>query len=771
MYLQKLDPGNQARDRIMKGKNYIIFIMAVILFASCNPARKVPQGDALYTGAKVKLDGPELKSKEKKNLRKDMVSLTRPKPNKKFLGIRFKLFFYNLGLFKKKWGEPPVLLSDVKLDYNEKVLQSTLENRGYFNARVQGNTVIKKKKATAIYMVQTGKQYFIKEVHFPEDTTSVLQRTIVESADKTFLESGDPFDLAVIKGERDRIDAYLKERGFYYFNPDFLIIQADSTIGNYKVNLFLKVKPETPSQAKEVYRINDIYIFTNYRLQGSANDTLKNSADYYKGYYIIDKKKLYKPSMFAKTMQFDPGDVYTRTDHNRTLSRLINMNLFKYVKNRFEPVQDIDSAKLDAYYYLTPFPKKSIRAEINANTKSNNLTGSSITIGWSNRNTFKGGELFSIKGSGGFEVQYSSNLQGFNTYRTGIETSLAFPRFLVPFFSVNSTGNFMPKTNILLAYDILNKRKLYTMQSFRSEFGYVWKENIRKEHTFNPISINYVQPLQVTQLYLDSAAHNPTLLKAIEKQFILGSNYNFNYNQLQGKPAMSGGVYFNGGVDLSGNIAGLVTGANVRAGDPKKIFNAQFSQYVKFETDSRAYIKISPSMVWANRLIAGVGLPYGNSVSLPYIKQFFIGGTSSIRAFRSRSIGPGTYRDTISTTFLPDQSGDIKLELNTELRAKIAGILHGAVFIDAGNIWLFNTDTLKAGGKFTKNFMKEIAVGAGAGLRFDISFLVIRLDVAFPLRKPYLPEGQRWVIDRVDFGSPVWRKENIVYNLGIGYPF
>jgi outer membrane protein insertion porin family len=218
------------------------------------------------------------------------------------------------------------------------------------------------------------------------------------------------------------------------------------------------------------------------------------------------------------------------------------------------------------------------------------------------------------------------------------------------------------------------------------------------------------------------------------------------------------GIYFNGNVDISGNVAGLLTGANAKAGHPKIILGAQFSQYVKMEAELRYYAKLGTNTILANRIIAGLGVPYGNSTALPFIKQFFVGGNNSIRAFRSRSLGPGTYKDSISTAFLPDQSGDIKLEMNTELRAKITGIVHGALFVDAGNIWLYNKDPLKPGGEITKDFLNQLAIGAGVGLRFDISFLVIRLDVAFPLRVPYLPEGNRWVINKINFGDPVWRR-------------
>ncbi|MGN6494591.1 MAG: BamA/TamA family outer membrane protein [Agriterribacter sp.] len=758
----------------------LLTVTIVSLLASCSTTRSVPPGDALYTGASVDIKDKAATRKERKRLTSELESLTRPLPNKKILGIPFKLMIYNFagnpkrekslfGWLKYKVGEPPVLLSKVSLDYNTKVLQSNLENQGYFKSAVEADTTVKNKKATASYTVTTGIRYTINSITLPADS-GALQRYITEASENTLLKKNDPFDLAVIKTERERIDAYVKEKGFYFFNPDYLIIEADSTIGNNKVDLHVKVKPGTPDRAKKVYTINDVYIFPGYRLNANAADTLKKNAEFFEGYYLVDRRKTYKPRMFRQAMQFLPGDVYNRKDHSQSISRLVNLGVFKFVKNRFEPVVVNDSARLNTFYYLTSLPKKSLRADLNVNTKSNNLTGSAITVGWRNRNTFKGGELLSVDATAGFEVQFSGQLKGYNTYRGGLETQLSFPRFLVPFVSINTRSGFMPKTNILLAYDVLSKEKLYLMNSFRANFGYAWKETLTKEHQLNPIAINYVQPWRVTQEYQDSIANNPTLAKAIEKQFIIGSNYNYNYNELSGNNALKG-LYFNGNLDLSGNIAGLVTGANKRQGDPKTIFGAAFSQYVKVETDLRYYIPLSSKNTWANRLIVGLGYPYGNSRELPFIKQFFVGGTNSIRAFRSRSLGPGTYNNTNNKTFLPDQSGDIKLEFNSELRAKLFSIVHGAIFIDAGNIWLYNDNPDKPGAQFSNKFMKEIAVGTGVGLRFDISFLVLRLDVAFPIRKPWLPENERWVIDDIKFGNSTWRKENIIYNIGIGYPF
>jgi outer membrane protein insertion porin family len=763
----------------------LIFALLIPAFAlsvtSCSNTKKLPADEALYLGATVKIRDRDNKmgAKKRKNMRNELEKLTRPRPNKKILGVRFKLFMYNLagnpkketsfrGWIKNKLGEPPVLLSDVNLNNNTAILSNYLQNIGYFQADARGDTTVKNKKATATYTVRPGPQYFIDTVSFELDS-SFLDNTIRQCVPKTILKRGQPYNLEMVKLERQRIDAYLKESGFYFFSPDFILINVDSTIGNNKVNMYVQIKPGTPKQGKEMYTIKNVYLFTNFRLNQAASDTAIKDAELYKGYYVVDRAKKYKPYMFEQSMQFDPGDIYSRTDHNLSLNRLVSLGVFKFVKNRFEIVPNSPFSQLNTFYYLTPLPKKSLRAEINGTSKSNNLVGSNASISWRNRNTFRAGELLSITASGGAEVQYSSNLKGYNVYRVGLEGALVFPRFLVPFVKINTKGGFVPKTNIMAGYDLLNKQQLYSLNSFRASYGYSWKESLYKEHTFNPISINYVQPLKVTDEYKAQILLDPTLNKTIEKQFILGSTYNFTYNEMVDKPKNATGFFFSGTADVSGNLAGLILGDSSR-GKSGQILGAAFSQYAKVEADFRIYRRLGSEASWANRLIIGASIPHGNSRSLPYIKQFFSGGTSSLRAFRNRALGPGSYNGS-DTSLIPDQTGDIKLELNTELRTNLFSVVDGAAFIDAGNIWLYNSDPNKPGAQFSKNFLKEIAVGTGLGLRIDVSVLVIRLDVAFPIRKPWLPEGERWVIKQIQFGNPTWRKENLIFNIGLGYPF
>lgn len=768
----------------MKKINSFILFAGVLLFlGSCNVTKLVPKDDALYTGATIKVKDSTLSSKEKKRVKEKTEGLPRPKPNSKILGIPFKLILYNMGgdpekkgfirKFFHKIGEPPVLLSRVNIDYNVSLLKNYLENIGYFHARTEGDTVVKKQKGHAYYTLTPGAVYTINDVQFLTDSNYSVSSALLKTRKESLLKEGDHFNLEVIKAERSRIDARLKEEGYYFFSPDLLIVDADSTIGNDKVDMYLHVKEDVAAQAKKPYIVDEVYIYPDYRINAPTRlDTSHSHSKNFKGYEIVDRRNKFKPALFPRIMLFDSGSVYNRTDHNLTLSRLINLDVFKFVKNRFELSEDqpADTGRLHAYYYLTPQKKKSLRADIVGNTKSNNYVGSQVTLTFRNRNTFRGAEHLDIYANAGTEVQYSGRQSGYNTYRLGGGVKFTIPRFVVPFFEFNTTNAFVPRTVINLSYDLLNRRKLYTLNSLKGELGYNWKPSLGIEQELNPISINYVKAINVTQEYKDSVARNPILRHAIDTQFILGSNYNFTVNTLANNP-LGSGFYFNGLADLSGNIAGLFVPEN---SDGRKIlFNSPFAQYLKMQLDGRYYWAISKHLRLANRLIGGLGYPYGNSQQLPFIKQFFIGGNNSIRAFRSRSLGPGSYisPNADKASFWPDQSGDIKIEANTELRYKINKIFELAAFVDAGNIWLYNKDPERPGAQFSKDFLKEMAVGTGVGLRLDLTILLLRLDLAMPLRKPWYPEGERWVIDKIDFSSKEWRRDNLIFNLAIGYPF
>ncbi|NDP27759.1 MAG: BamA/TamA family outer membrane protein [Flavobacterium sp.] len=764
----------------MKTKYIQYFIVLSLFFAfGCSNTKYIPEGDLLFTGSSVTVKDSVLKKKERKALENELETLLRPKPNKKILGLRPKLLIYNLAGEPKKekgiryWlrtkvGEAPVLFSQVDLDYNVAVLRNFTENKGYFKTRVSADSTAKNKRATAEYTVWPKRQYKIKSVQFPVDSSD-LGKSIAKTSRRTLLKEGNPYDLEVIKAERDRIDARLKEKGYYYFNPDYILAQVDSTKGDYEVNIKLKIKDETPDKAKIPYKINKIMVYPNFSILKDSVTYKKEDIVQYKDFTIIDSAHTFKPRVFDRALYFKKGDFYNRKNHNLSLNRFINLGTFNFVKNEFK-LSDSLKNTLDAYYYLTLLPKKYIRVEVLGKTNSASYTGTEINVNWNNRNVFRGAELLTVSVFGGADYQLSGENKGQNIFKLGTETSLTWPRLIIP-FHIESAAEFVPRTKATLRYEFQNRTQLYSLNSFKTSFGYIWKNNIRKEHQLNVVDITYVSPNNVTPEYQQDIDADASLAKIIEKQLIFGPTYSYTFTNTMQKRKKNT-FYFNGEVDLAGNITGLVKGANVKKGDTIKIFDVPFSQYVKVSADFRHYLKLGKESQLASRIIVGAGYAYGNSTTLPTTKQFVVGGTNSIRAFRARSLGPGTFQAPLtSNSYFPDQSADLKLEFNTEYRAKIYGLMKGALFVDAGNIWLLNADPNKPGAEISKDFMKQIAIGAGVGLRFDFSFLVLRTDLAFPIRKPYLPEGQRWVLDNLDFGSGSWRKENLILNIAIGYPF
>ena len=740
----------------------------------------------LYTGAEVKIENDSLSKKSKKALKSELEDNLTPKPNSSFLGLRPKLFFYNIAKEPKKekgfnyWlkykiGEKPVLLSDVDREFNKDIIVNYSENKGYFNAKATYDTVSKNKKAQVIYTLRPGNQYLINKVKFQNDSILVTEE-IVKVSDKTLLKEGNPFDLGVIKSERERIDNQLKQKGFYYFHPDNLIIQADSTVTkNHKVELNVKLKENTPDLAKQQFTIDKVIVFPNYNIRdvkdGKYNipmdsDSLAKYA--HNDIYVIDPEQKFKPKIFDRALYFKKGDLYNRADHNLTLNRLINLGVFKFVKNEFV-ISDSLNHKFDTYYLLTPRQIQSLRLEALGRTNSANYAGSELNLNWTHRNLFRGAEQFKASVYGAFDVQIGGPKDAKNLFRAGANAQLSIPRIVAP-FRFNSSSAFVPRTNISIGYEFQNRTEYYTLNTFSGSFGYLWKENVRKEHDLKIIDITYVTPANVTPLYDSISAKSQALQRVVQKQLIFGPTYSYTYTNTMLPKKNT--IYYKGTLDLAGNLTGLFSGANVKDGKQKSIFGVPFSQYAKMEHDFRFYHKLGDKSSFASRFIGGIAYPYGNSDNIPFSKQFFSGGSNSIRAFRARTLGPGSFDPrTIKQGYYFDQSGDIKLELNAEYRANIYKFLNVAFFADAGNIWLVNDDIQRPGAKFSSDFLSEIAVGAGFGLRLDFSILILRLDLAMPFRVPYYEKGDRWTFDKINFGNSSWRRDNLILNIAIGYPF
>ena len=767
----------------MKARFFIGFFIVLLGTSSCGVGRFLPAGEKLYKGAKVKVEkNPEEKASAKQ-LRNELKKAVTPRRNKFLLGQPYKVWWwYVIGepnpdktekglrsFLRKRLAEAPVLSSRVNAKITAENMQAYMENIGYFHSTVQGDTANSGYFTKAIYTAQVQPQYHIKSVTWVSDSSDLLRLLQKRQEKRGILKPGNSYRLSDISAERDQLDLYLKTKGYYYFNPDYLMAYADSTVGNRQVELYMNVKKTTPEQAKYPYRINKIIVFPDYSLASAQLYTSIVGAIKYDGLLIKDSSKKFKPSLFGKTITYRPGKLYSSRSQNATLNRLISLGTFKFVKNRFEAITDsAEQHRMNVYYYLTPTKMKSLQGELDVFTKENNSVGGQLSVNWKHRNLFRAAELLTVKAYTGAELSIADSLRNNNSFRLGGEVSIKFPRYAFPFLKIKESNFYPATTNIELGYELYRRQLFYTKNLFRLQYDFTWKKSRNNEFTLAPIALSYLNASNVTDTFYKQAAVNPAILLNVYSEAILGSYFSYTYNNAFGRRKNK--WFFNASLDLSGNIAGLVTGA--KSFREKTILNTPFAQYVKTDFDLHYTRGLGKKFEWANRLFVGVGLPYNNSALLPFSKQYIIGGSSSIRGFRVRNLGPGTYRPTAEDQrFFQIIGGDYKFLFNTELRIPITSAISTAVFIDAGNIWTKDTLLFGPAGQLSKNWYKELAVATGIGLRYDANVLVIRVDLGIPLRKPYLPDGQRWVFKQIDFGSGAWRRENLILNIALGLPF
>ena len=765
---------------------YTLFLALILIVSSCSIKKYIPKGDALYTGAEIEttlaVDAEDVKIGA---LNAELNTLLRPEPNSEFLGMRPRLYFHYKAQREKpgfinKWlskklGEEPVYFSEVNPERVEELILNRMDNRGFFYGEADSKIDSTKKFAHVKYEVKVPKPYVVEKYELERDSLPIYDE-LAQLLSETRIDKGDRFDLQLMKFERERIDKALKQRGYYNFNPDFLIFEADTNrYDNKKFDLFLRLKKNTPGRSVIPYTIDSITVYPNYTI---GSDTLNKVTDTVNGIHFVQRDEFFKPEKLQPYILFEKGQKYDAQTARLTSNRLSSIGSYKFVNIRFNEIDTTANANgnglLDADIFLSPLNRRSVRTELQVVSKSNGFAGPGIGLSYNNRNFFRGGETLSLSGNFSYESQISGGKDsGLSSIAGGLRADLIIPR-LVP-FSPNRFKYAVPKTKISLGGDILKRSKLYTLTSLNTSFGYTWNANKYVYHELNPISVNYVNLANTTAEFDSILAKNPFLRQSFEQQFIAGLNYSFTYNELVDEDK-SRPFFFQTNLDVAGNTLSLLSGKK------RTVFGLQYAQYAKLDVDLRYYFKWGKEQAFITRVYAGWGIPYGNSSTLPFVKQFFSGGPYSVRAFKIRSLGPGTFSsDGDGTTSFFDQSGNLKLEGNLEYRFPIFSYLKGAIFADAGNVWLTNeldvsedepqssidfNQELSTKGKFGKDWTKELGIGVGFGLRVDIQSFVIRLDLASPVQVPYLPEGQRTRTPFFDGGA-----NNLVWNFAIGYPF
>ncbi|MBB6680240.1 BamA/TamA family outer membrane protein [Aequorivita sp. 609] len=751
----------------------IVFILtsALLVLQSCAVKKYIPEDEMLYTGATVEIKSDSI-IKNESQLKSVLEEALLPKPNKKFLRMRVGLHYYykmqkeNPGFinrfFYKRFGEQkPVYKSDVKPYEVEEILLNRMENRGFFYSEITSEFKDNEenKEASVKYTVKAPKAYTIASYQL-DSMPHPIYPEVKKSVAKTKLSKGMRFDLANMKMERERIDRELKQNGYYNFNSSFLIFEADTNQYDKKrFDLFLGLKKDVPKKSIIPYKISKINVYANYHVE----DSIDNEVERFNEKNYINSSSFFKSKYLDPFITLEEGQYYSPENSRNSARRLSTIGAYKFVNIQYkerDTVHNDSLGILEANIFLSPLNKRALRVELQAVSKSNNFSGPGIALTYSNRNLFSGGETLNTTASFGYEMQVGGgSSSGKTSVDLGLKSELIFPRVIFPikidsdFFKYD-----IPKTKTSISLDYLRRTQLYTLLSGSAQFGYLWQANRYVTHEIIPISLNYTKPSNTTEEFQNILDANPYLKRSFEKQFIAGLNYSFTYNGMV-NATKKHQFFINSTLDVAGNTMSLF--AKEMDNGKKGILNLEYAQYAKVDADFRYHLNFGKEQLIAARLFGGYGYAYGNSDIMPYVKQYYSGGPYSVRAFRIRSLGPGTYSDEgNSQTNYFDQTGNIRIEANIEYRFPIISFLKGAVFADAGNIWNSDPNPVYEGkDKFTSSFIKEFGMGAGVGLRVDVQGFVLRFDFAAPFHDPSKNNG-------FDFNV-----KETVFNFGIGYPF
>lgn len=756
---------------------------ALLALAGCTSLRFLEEDERLYTGAEVALESPESK-RSRRGTESELEEVVRPSPNSTFLGfMRPRLWLhYRLeapeqqGLrarLYERFAESPVLFDEVSPEENAARLRAWLHNHGYFDAEVEYDVREQRRRAGLIYEVHAGVPYRIGSISRPRGQGELV--TAIRAASRgTLLRAGDSYELATLREERVRIDSALKDDGFYAFSPDYLLFNARRDHPARTVDLELIVKPESPDRARRRHHIAAVTVYGDHQFGSREPPGQSNSIEIGPRFrYVVGGQRL-RPDVVTGAILLRPGDRYSRSRHLETISRLMSLGVFQFASIRYEYVDEGEA--LHAFIYLTPEREKLVSGEVQMATRSDDFAGPGVELGYRDRNTFGGAEQLRVDLRSAFETELGGGAATVDSWDAGADVSLAIPGIMAsPPRRMDWEGPVMPQTELSAGVSSMTRVDLYRLDQVRGSVGYRWSPRETVQHHLRPLEIAYVRPGEFSSEFSELLDRNPALRRGFEEQFVLGGSYEYLYNDRR-EPRRRNNTVVNVDVDLAGNLisAGYaaVDGKYPDADDPREVLGRLYSQFARVDGDVRYFIPVTGDSTLAARVLAGAGYAFGNSSVLPRPLQFSVGGTNGIRAFHRRTIGPGALTPESDGGPSIERTGDIRLEAALEYRFPVAGMLKGAIFADAGNIWTFDREGVEEAGVFeAERALEQLALGGGFGLRLDPNLVVLRLDVATPLRKPWLPTGERWVTGDIDPTDRSWRRENIVFNLAIGYPY
>lgn len=762
-------------------KYRLIYIITIcFILWGCSTTRRIGDGEILYTGLKgVEISTPG-NDKFPAELKASLTDAVAVKPNNALLGSSSVRYPFPLGLWVyNNWSNPPkgfkhwlyeklaatpVLVSDVRPEVRIHMIDQYLDNNGYFSGSSSYELIKKrnKKKASIKYHIAAGHPYLLDSIILLPDTTHLYH--IIDSVARCskYLQIGSRYSTDSLSALRIAIANDVRNRGYYYFRPEYLQYLADSTIKRGSIALRMSIAENIPSLAVARYHTGNITTYIYRNRGGGIPDTVETP----RGQVIRYMPSRLRDELIPSCIVFREGQVFSVRQMNVTQTRLARLGIFNDISIEVE--RDTISSSTDDNLLNIAIKctyDRPIEASIEANvsSKSNSYLGPGVTLGLTNRNLFGGGEFLNVSLTGSYEWQTGSGKKNsvFNSYELGLNATLAFPRLLAPKIVPRSHRN-LNWTRLSLGADLLNRPHYFKLAQFDAGVSYDWQSSRYISNTFTPFKLTY-NKLQHTTASFDSIMNaNPAIALSFQSQYIPQMSYNFVYDRYMNR---NNTINVQVLLQEAGNIFWSIYELCGQKGK-KTLFKTPFSQFVKGYGQIVYGRRFFGSYWWVSRIGIGAAYAYGNSSEVPYSEQFYCGGANSVRAFTVRSIGPGSYRAPVGlVNGYFDQTGTFIFLANTEYRFPILGPLNGAIFLDAGNVWTLKNEAERPGGKLrADSFLKNLAFGTGLGLRFDISMLIIRGDLGIGIHAPY-ETGKHGYYNMESF------RKSLAFHLAIGYPF
>ncbi len=790
--LRSFSHNNIPVNRITIYKSFV-FLTIVLFFGSCMPARHLPEGEYLLSRNKIEVHEANVDNHALRNY-------IRQSPNRRILGIYpFHLNIYQLAdrgeenrlkqWMKNTIGEPPVIFDPIAAEQTAEQFRLFLQNKGYFNAQTDYEVEFKGKRALVTYEVKGNQGYRIRRIDY-NIPDSQLSGFVYADTINSLIGEGKRYNAEDLQEERQRITRLLKDEGFFNFSRDYIFFRVDSTLNNQQVDLELLIEnpggrdggfiDRNDDRPHKRYRINEVFIypeFTRLQPEQTFSDTTRLQINGNGGnpvYTLLHNGEMQvRPQTIANNILLEPGAFYSLSQHELTHRYLAGLRNFRYINMQFEETQAgslPDSlGLLNMRVELTRSPAHAFTVEAEGLNTSGNL-GVAANFLFQNRNVFRGAEMLNLRLKGALEMSGESaeteifRRLPFNTAEMGAEVSIDFPKLLFPIPMEKLSRTARPQSTILTGINYRH-RPDYTRYIMNFSYGFQWSQDNRRKHQLTPLEISSIKIFNDSILQARIPEANPLILSRYRDHLIGGLEYNYTYNTQQ-IDRHQDFIYFRGNFESAGNLMQLTAkqlDASVNEEGSYTMFGIPFAQYLKADADLRLYRVFDEHNTIVLRLMGGIGVPYGNLDIMPFIKSYYSGGANSVRAWSIYNLGPGSYGSAETLRF--DKYGDIKLEANIEYRFPVYRYWKGAFFMDAGNVWFLQENEQFPGGEFNADsFYKEVAIGAGLGVRLDFNFFLVRLDAAFPVRDPGVDSRDQWIGHFPEFND--WN-----LNLGIGYPF